>query len=338
MPKIDPYWLDSVVYVYRSEADARAGVRAGGSGFITYVRSKTVEPWAHLYVVTNDHVIRKTQTPHLRVNTKQNQFDVLPTEFKQWERSEDDDLAVIALEMGNEHKWHAIGEESFIVPERFTSEKIKASLGDEVALMGRFISYEGKQRNKPTVRFGNLSMVADPDERIVIGKKPDGSNVEQEAFLVECRSLSGYSGSPVLIFLSNQQGQTIYSGQLGPLLLGVDCAHFSTWKPVCSGSDDKTTGKVTYDPMGNLFVDTNSGIAAVVPAWRLRALLDREVFMKQRKDDDAELTRKHPRDTSEAVPDVADDQPEGNEFTRADFESALKRVSRKLSGEEKSET
>jgi hypothetical protein len=33
--------------------------------------------------------------------------------------------------------------------------------GDEVLLPGRFISHDGRQRNKPILRFGNISMLPD---------------------------------------------------------------------------------------------------------------------------------------------------------------------------------
>ena len=60
-------------------------------------------------------------------------------------------------------------------------------------MVGRFVSHEGKQQNSPAVRFGNIAMMQ--KEKII-----DERGVAQESFLVEIRSLPGYSGSAVLIY------------------------------------------------------------------------------------------------------------------------------------------
>jgi hypothetical protein len=89
-----------------------------------------------------------------------------------------------------------------------------------------------------------------------------------------------------------------------------------------------------------MWVDTNSGISAVIPAWRLRTILEQEPFVSQRKKDDEELQQKQPAEVT-AIPDLSvesDEEKPPASFTRADFEAALKKVSRRLSDEEKSET
>ena len=69
--------------------------------------------------------------------------------------------------------------------------------GDDVFFVGRFISQQGQQRNTPTVRQGVISML--PHEKV-----PSWEGTPVDSFLVEARSLSGYSGSPV--FLNRQPG------------------------------------------------------------------------------------------------------------------------------------
>jgi hypothetical protein len=49
--------------------------------------------------------------------------------------------------------------------------------------------HEGRQKNSPTARFGNIAQM--PNEPVIIKR------FEQECFLVEARSIGGYSGSPV---------------------------------------------------------------------------------------------------------------------------------------------
>jgi len=53
--------------------------------------------------------------------------------------------------------------------------------------MGRFVNAEGRLRNVPTLRFGTIAQI--PIEKV------DG----QVSFLVEARSIPGFSGTPVVI-------------------------------------------------------------------------------------------------------------------------------------------
>lgn len=67
--------------------------------------------------------------------------------------------------------------------------------GDDVARLGRFITHDGRQRNKPLARFGNIAMMHDNAEPIEIAP-----GRHQVGLLVECRSLSAFSGSPVFVY------------------------------------------------------------------------------------------------------------------------------------------
>jgi hypothetical protein len=140
--------------------------------------------------------------------------------------------------------------------------------GDDVALLGRFITHDGRQRNKPLARFGNIAKAHDNAEPIEIAP-----GKYQVGFLVECRSLSGFSGSPVFVYPDvagrpdRSAVKAIASSQFKePLLLGVDCAHFPVWSRVCEERDRETAHLCGW-------VDTNSGISVVIPAWRLTKLL-----------------------------------------------------------------
>src|SRR6266852_9284872 len=89
---------------------------------------------------------------------------------------------------------------------------------------GRFISHDGKQRNRPVMRFGNISMLPDQDAPVGVGDH------DQLAFLVECRSLGGFSGSSAFVKLSttrmmrsaDDKREWIPTSAIR--LLGVDCA------------------------------------------------------------------------------------------------------------------
>ena len=67
-------------------------------------------------------------------------------------------------------------------------------IGDEAIAIGRFINHDGNQRNQPSVRFGAIAQMPKDKIRTDTG--------EQDAFLVEIKSISGYSGSPVFALTS----------------------------------------------------------------------------------------------------------------------------------------
>lgn len=55
VPYVPPDLINSAAFLYPSEGDARRGTKWGGSGFLVGVRSGPYH--AHLYVVSNDHVV-----------------------------------------------------------------------------------------------------------------------------------------------------------------------------------------------------------------------------------------------------------------------------------------
>jgi hypothetical protein len=180
--------------------------------------------------------------------------------------------------------------------------------GDDVFFVGRFIGHDGRQQNAPTVRFGHLALMP---SRI---RAPSGRVAE--SFLVEGRSLPGYSGAPVFVYRmpygavfgdSSPGGgmQTITR----PVLLGVDWVHLADYRKVLK-SDKKTPFK---DAEGKeLFVEQNSGMMGVVPAWKLIQLLnDPEVTGMRDKVQDA-----LDADTEHVIYDVAEggDQSEFERF------------------------
>jgi hypothetical protein len=123
---------------------------------------------------------------------------------------------------------------------------------------------------------------------------------EQIAFLVECRSMSGFSGSPAFVHLT-QPRLTDQKGFIGSGLrfLGVDCAHLPFW----SQAQESRNRNATKIP--NNWVETNSGIAVVIPAWRLKKLMNEDHLVKERERYLREAEEEAKR-RSEAIPDVAD--------------------------------
>jgi hypothetical protein len=314
VPRIADWLLECVVYLYPSAQDADAGEAAGGTGFLAFVRSEVNRDYGVAYCVTNSHVIREAGSPVIRLNTKDGGRDVLALEQDDWIHHPDgDDLAVCLVALSNPDYYHySVIETDMFVTKEFM-ERQNMGPGDEVFMVGRFGTHEGRQRNTPVVRFGNISMM--PWEPIMHGR-----GLTVESFLVETRSLSGFSGSPVFVY---HTPHTPYPSDFpdreeGIWLLGVDWGHLPIFENVKEKNrkDDVPEGWV---------VESNSGQMAVTPAWKLQELLDTEDLAVGRKQADDELSNR--RDDSPIVLDMLPEsakQPTredttGDAFTRDDF-------------------
>jgi hypothetical protein len=282
MAQINRWFLRSCVYFYASEEAAKKGAKSGGSGCLVTVPSETrFHGPPHLYVVTNRHVIEDNECTFMRYNIMPEGFDITPTAGT-WKTSKKDDLAVAPVKFPKWVHYFPLDLQHFAV----THEKIEQysiNIGDDVFMVSRFIGHEGKERNKPVARFGNISMMPDPHDLVMTEQGP------QEAYLVEMRSVGGASGSPVFWSVPNhrarvdgEKGQMAREDLYGPLFLGVDCGHFTDAAPVLD-ADDKP------HPHG-WYTKSNSGMAVVIPVWRIRRLLDTQELVMARKKEDERRT------------------------------------------------
>jgi hypothetical protein len=265
MPRIPDNYLESVIYLYASEQGAKEGRNAGGSGFIVGVPSAWPNR-AHLYAVTNRHVI-ETGYSVIRLNlVGDKKTDVREYQDSDWTLDDEHDLAVLPLDLSEDtHKARYVHSGKFLTS-RIAFEK-NIGVGDEVFMVGRFINASGKQQNYPTARCGNIAMM--PHEPIPNPFTARGQN----SFLIEVRTLQGYSGSPVFVYvpiaeiLHKHPGADPLSGEFGPWLLGVEWGHIK-------GEREEL-----------------SGLAGVVPAWKLLNLINREDLTMTRKIKDDDLAK-----------------------------------------------
>lgn len=264
----------------------------------------------HIYAVTNRHVITKTPGyPVVRINTKEGDSDDIDLGVEQWEFApEPTDLAVapIAIET-SAYRFKFLTEEQFLTRDLIASENIGP--GDDAFMTGRFINHQGVQRNLPSVRFGNISMM--PDEPI------DG----QESFAVEMRSIGGFSGSPVFVyvmpFAPRPGSETGYGDKHQQWFLGVDWGHIFAREPVRTKD-----GKEHPD---GLFLKSNSGVIGVAPAWKLSELLHSD-RLRHRRDEEERRVLEDEASRSQGVErDVASEPPttDDNPRHREDFNSLL---------------
>jgi hypothetical protein len=302
MPRIPERLLDSVFYLYPSETAADDGDAAGGTGFVLsvplkwestrndFVRSSALavaeREASILYAVTNEHVI--TDGFHwVRMNRKGGAPATFKLSAETWAlHPEGDDLAVCAVGLSEEYLYQAVPARMLLLESNLASRYVPVGPGDDAFFVGRFVSHEGSIRNTPTVRFGNIAMM--PHEPIERKGKAD-----QLSYLVEARSLSGYSGSPVFVYEPGADAiaeatyeTTEVSVELLPMerigLLGVGWGHFRTqFDP----DHDVVVGLDKTTHIG--WVEQNSGMMGVVPAWRLADMLLSDE-MKDKREEQAE--------------------------------------------------
>jgi hypothetical protein len=280
MPRILDQVLDCVVYLYRSFHEAHEGINVGGSGFSLAIPcEKLPTPAAHIYAVTNKHVIEAGGIC-VRLNTREGHKIVMEAQKADWMPSEKDDLAVVPLApLPANVAMNAIHVDSLL--SRATMERHKIGVGDDVVMLGRFINREGLQQNAPTARFGHISqMPGDPMQIEIAGKM----EIQEEAFLCEVRSIGGYSGSPVLLLpnpVYGREGEPLPTDK--GFVLGVDFCHVQNW---ISAFDDKG------QELPHVRVPLNSGMAGVIPAWRLYDLImSRRPLEQRRMAEEAEIRR-----------------------------------------------
>jgi hypothetical protein len=256
MPRVPDEYLNCIVYLYPSIPAAETGERAGGTGFIVGIPNDfDSNSLPFFYVVTNKHVVDAGNTT-VRFNTRQGTHEAFEYDERNWVRAANADLAIYLLSEANpqRHTAQAITSGQFLTHDKMA--KLAIGIGDEVFFAGRFVNAEGRKQNRPTLRFGTIAQMS--TDTI------DG----EESFLVEARSIPGYSGSPVFVYILGNVPRHLISTEiretgLGPYLLGVDWCHINEY---VDARDDR----------GNALpfkVRSNSGMMGVVPFWKLEQLL-----------------------------------------------------------------
>ena len=138
-----------------------------------------------------------------------------------------------------------------------TKEKIESAnidSGDNVVFAGYFYQFGGEKKIQPIVRQGVLAMM--PDEEIKTTLQKPG-----HLHLADVHAFHGNSGSPLLVNAGGVRGSAITPANY--LLLGVVSGYYPE-------------GEIFSVPAAVLTkeVHDNSGIATIVPAYELKALLD----------------------------------------------------------------
>jgi hypothetical protein len=138
-------------------------------------------------------------------------------------------------------------------------------IGDEVFVTGLFRHYKGERRNIPIIRIGNISALGEEK----VQTKRYGA---MEAYLVECRSIGGLSGSPVFL---HSGAFRVVNNALKPVdisfyLLGLIHGHWDTDAVDVDAIEDATN-----------IEKINTGIAIIVPVDKILEVLNHPNLIKR---------------------------------------------------------
>jgi len=286
MPRIPDEILKCSVYLYSTEERANFGAPVdGGSGFLlSYPTGRMdLRPRPHIYVVTCRHVIHG-EPAHMASDGKEHpgakvvRFNAVDgtnpivSLGDGWHSAINDDLAIRLLDA--DKRPSPVRAFRFIPAHLLVTEDLVTNLslgiGNEVFMVGRLIRQEQEAVNCPIVRFGHISCPLLP---------PQIDSFGEDIFLAEYRSLGKASGSPVFLEISDRQ-RAFYKDQLEGnehLLLGVNKGNTGYRSPA-----EEVSIQISKAPSA-FSVHIDSSMSMVVPAWRLRALLEKEDVRKQRQ-------------------------------------------------------
>ncbi len=260
MARIPDHFLDCSIYLYPSSDAALAGHHSGGSGFLVGVPCG-VPDQSVTVAVTNRHVI-EIGAPVIRLNNLDGTVSIYEAEEPNWIFPKGGlDLAVLPIPVvPGRQRFKRVGYTAIMSEE--TAREWDIGPGTDTFLVGRFIESGGIQTNQPSVRFGTVAQM--PLEY------PNEFGRPQESFLVETRSVGGYSGSPVFAhippFMKDMSSGDLDGSYWGPALLGVNWGHATRRDPILDPAG-RETGSGQH-------VRSQTGMAMVIPAWRLLKFLN----------------------------------------------------------------
>ena len=263
-PSVPPFGVELKRTVVNVELQCKEGnslVSGAGTGFlVAYTDPRLPKGHFFPYLVTNRHVAecwdehnhpREVQALKIRVNAKDGYSRELDENAAAWRIPADDsvDLAAMLVILPDDLLVAYIPIDDFATKDFMSSNQIAE--GSPILLSGYFYQFPGERRFQAIVRQGILSMV--PDEPVTTTTGKPGT-----VYLCDVHIFNGNSGSPVAVTAS-------WLGIGGYKLLGV------------------VSGSYVEDEDFNLEIATtvkgtahaNSGVAMVVPADFVKALLDR---------------------------------------------------------------
>jgi hypothetical protein len=363
MPKIGFGLGASVFFLFGRDAKTGEVVGPHGTGTFIGRRSKAVPNRWHTYAVTNWHVACRGSSI-IGINTHDGYRRLMEFDPSEWLfTNSGDDLAAVNVNGQEDLNDNVTCLDESALATHDIIKEFEISPGEEAFMCGLFLNHhsgsiwEDSAHNVPAFRFGNVSMMADgfaPVEVETGAKRP--------CFLVDMRSRTGFSGSPVFIYRTigsdltqipigwgadrwnhpRFQAQThaalrpqiLHAKNTFVGVLGIHCGQFwDTVKAFKSMSHSEQVGDNVRD--GDE-LDIQGSMNIVAPAWCISELLNLEEFeMARRKRDEKFLQddRRAPRAES-AASDATPQSTDANPNHREDFNSLVGEAAQKRERED----
>lgn len=285
--------LDATCFLYPSIQAAEAGEGFGGSAAVVAVPLASRPDLAVRYVVTNWHVAVNAGCSVIRINKRDGTARAIDVGPEDWHfLPGGPDLAAIQLNLTADDKVTAIPTNVFV-----TGGAGEAFVGDDVFTVGRFIDYDGRETNRPSLRFGAISMM-EADIR-------QGTGFHGRSIIVDTHSRTGFSGSPVYIYRPGTTTQLPFSfknsnlpKRSGPKashrtwgvgndtqvkLLGIHWGQFpERWEINSAPAQPKRRDENSIVRDGE-YVEGLSGMSCICPASQVLNLLHCDKLSDQRR-------------------------------------------------------
>ena len=315
--RIPDEYLRCVAFIGEARQSDSTGVSGDlcATGFFVSVpcTSPQLAEKRNAYFVTAKHVARDLEGKevYFLVNRKGGGVKALTMVLGNWYLHPTDasaDVAIVQVGMEPDDDAIAIAIEHFGTMQRL--EQLKIGIGDEVFTIGLFTAIQGSTRNIPIVRWGNIAMLPSEQIQTELGYA--------DVYLVECRSMGGLSGSPVIATstLAMPSGKTFVLGTAPEFtLLGLMHGHWDI------DESQKNKAFFTHDRKHGV----NMGIAIVVPASKIIETIYRQDLVDMRQKQEEEILKQN----VPGMDSIRRDAPKES-ITQKEFEEALKKVSRKL--------
>jgi hypothetical protein len=271
----------TVAFITMHCVEGMQSFKVQGTGFLIEVPdSRLPADRRFMYLVTNRHMAMcwddhrnpmQVQDLSIRVNMKDGSSqEFTATGNLNWILPKKDsvDLAIVPVSLDpTKVDCRTIPDSLFVTDD--VAKKESLSEGLKIVFSGFFYQVPGLKQVEPIIREGVIAMMPDEDLQTTTGKMG-------RVYLGEVHAFHGNSGSPVFVDLGGMRGGSMRVGE-DYRLLGVVSGGYG---------EGEQNALVLETPLASS--PGNSGIAVIVPASELRALLDEPTAVAAR---DAEVAR-----------------------------------------------
>jgi hypothetical protein len=286
--------------------DSDGELRIGGTGFLVACGSFPAELLS-AYVVTAAHIInkikkRKKRDVWLLMNSRDGGRLPIKIPIEKWFYHPTEPIDVVVAEWSSldfdlrEGADHAVlFSDMAVMPGDHAKHGIRE--GSDVFMTGVFTKHSGRNRVIPILRVGNIALMPNSEE-LIEEKKGDPI----EGYLVECRSTSGMSGSPAFCAIDKIVPPIIpRTGSIPAEDYKAEIRALYAWIGLVHGHWDleETDLALVGDSADKLNEPLNTGIAVVVPAWKVMEVINHPELKKMRQTRATDRRKKNaPREDS----------------------------------------